>query len=71
MSNIAYGRPNAGDAEVIAAAQAAQADDFIRHLPNGYETRIEERGVNLSGGQSSGWQLHAAHYGTGHSHPRR
>jgi ATP-binding cassette, subfamily B, multidrug efflux pump len=49
--NIRYGRPSAGDDEVIAAAQAAQAHDFIMNLPNGYDTRIEERGVNLSGGQ--------------------
>ncbi len=49
--NIRYGRPAASDAEVIAAARAAQAHDFILQLPNGYDTRIEERGVNLSGGQ--------------------
>ncbi len=49
--NIAYGRAAATDAEVIAAAQAAQAHDFILRLPNGYDTHIEERGVNLSGGQ--------------------
>jgi ATP-binding cassette subfamily B protein len=49
--NIRYGNPQASDAQVIAAAQAAQAHDFIMALPNGYNTRIEERGVNLSGGQ--------------------
>jgi len=49
--NIRYGNPDAGDDEVIAAAQAAQAHDFILNLPNGYDTHIEERGVNLSGGQ--------------------
>ena len=49
--NIRYGRPHAGDEEVIAAAKAAQADEFIRGLPNGYDTHVEERGVNLSGGQ--------------------
>ncbi len=49
--NIRYGRPEAGDDEVIAAAKAAQAHEFIMDLPNGYDTRIEERGVNLSGGQ--------------------
>ncbi len=49
--NICYGKPEAGDAEIIAAAQAAQAHDFIMSLPDGYDTRVEERGVNLSGGQ--------------------
>jgi ATP-binding cassette subfamily B protein len=49
--NIRFGRPSAGDDEVIAAAKAAQAHDFIMNLPNGYDTRVEERGVNLSGGQ--------------------
>jgi ATP-binding cassette subfamily B protein len=49
--NIRYGKPDASDDEVIAAAKAAQADDFILNLPNGYDTRVEERGVNLSGGQ--------------------
>ena len=49
--NIRYGRPRAGEGEVVAAAKAAQAHDFIMSLPQGYDTRIEERGVNLSGGQ--------------------
>jgi ATP-binding cassette subfamily B protein len=49
--NIAFGRPNASMEEVIAAAQAAQAHDFIVALPQGYESQVEERGVNLSGGQ--------------------
>jgi ATP-binding cassette subfamily B multidrug efflux pump len=49
--NIRYGRPDASEDEVVAAAKAAQAHDFIVSLPNGYDTRIEERGVNLSGGQ--------------------
>ena len=49
--NIRYGRPDASDDEVIAAAKAAQAHDFVMNLPNGYDTRVEERGVNLSGGQ--------------------
>lgn len=49
--NIAYGRPEATEAEVIAAAKAAQAHDFIMKLPHDYATHIEERGVNLSGGQ--------------------
>lgn len=49
--NIRYGRPDASDEDVVAAARAAQAHDFIQNLPNGYDTRVEERGVNLSGGQ--------------------
>ncbi len=49
--NIAFGRPGATRQEVVAAAQAAQADDFIRTLDQGYETVIGERGVTLSGGQ--------------------
>src|ERR1051325_1911528 len=49
--NIRYGKPEAREEEVIAAAKAAQAHDFILNLPNGCETRVEERGVNLSGGQ--------------------
>jgi ATP-binding cassette subfamily B multidrug efflux pump len=49
--NIRYGAPHADESEVVAAAQAAQAHDFIVKLPNGYDTHIEERGVNLSGGQ--------------------
>lgn len=51
MENIRYGRLNATDEEVIAAAKAANADKFIRDLPNGYQTQIGERGLNLSGGQ--------------------
>ena len=49
--NIRYGKPEASEEEVIAAAKAAQAHDFILNLSNGYDTRVEERGVNLSGGQ--------------------
>ena len=49
--NIRYGRPEAGEAEVIAAARAAQADGFIQNLSQGYDTRVEERGSNFSGGQ--------------------
>jgi ATP-binding cassette, subfamily B, multidrug efflux pump len=49
--NIRYGRPEASDEEVYAAAKAAQAHDFILALPVGYDTHVEERGVNLSGGQ--------------------
>ena len=49
--NIAYGRPDATMDEVIAAAKAAQAHEFIEGFPNGYETVVGERGVTLSGGQ--------------------
>ena len=49
--NIRYGRPNATMAEVIAAAKAANAHDFIKDFRLGYETRAGERGVSLSGGQ--------------------
>lgn len=49
--NIRYGRPDASDAELVAAAQAAQADGFIRALNAGYGTTLGERGVRLSGGQ--------------------
>lgn len=51
MENIRYGRPQASDAEVVAAARAAFAHDFIMALPEGYETFLGERGVRLSGGQ--------------------
>jgi ATP-binding cassette subfamily B protein len=49
--NIRYGRPDATDAEIEAAAVAAAADDFIRKLPQGYDTFLGERGTRLSGGQ--------------------
>jgi ATP-binding cassette subfamily B protein len=49
--NIAYGRPDATDEEVLAAATAANADGFIRNLPAGYDTVVGERGYTLSGGQ--------------------
>jgi subfamily B ATP-binding cassette protein MsbA len=49
--NIAYARPDAGNADVEAAAHAAHAHEFIERLPSGYETRVGERGVKLSGGQ--------------------
>lgn len=49
--NIAYGKPHARMEEIVAAAQTAQADDFILQLPQGYETHLDERGGNLSGGQ--------------------
>jgi ATP-binding cassette subfamily B protein len=49
--NIAYGRPDATREEVVRAAEVAQAADFISELPQGYETRVGERGLTLSGGQ--------------------
>ena len=49
--NIAYGRPDAGDEAIIAAANAANAHEFIQRLPDGYDTIIGERGSTLSGGQ--------------------
>jgi ATP-binding cassette, subfamily B, bacterial len=49
--NIAFGRPEASDAEILAAAQAAGAEDFIDRLADGYETIVGERGSTLSGGQ--------------------
>ena len=49
--NIRYGRGNATEEEVIAAAEAAQAHDFIMSFPSGYDTLVGQRGVNLSGGQ--------------------
>jgi ATP-binding cassette subfamily B multidrug efflux pump len=49
--NIAFGRPDSSDEEIIAAARAAQAHDFITALPAGYDSRVGERGVTLSGGQ--------------------
>jgi ATP-binding cassette, subfamily B, bacterial len=49
--NIAYGKPDASDAEIMAAAEAASSHEFIENLPEGYETRPGERGVMLSGGE--------------------
>ncbi len=49
--NIAYGRPGASQEEIVAAARAANADEFIQRLPQGYDTLISERGAILSGGQ--------------------
>lgn len=50
-ANIAYGRPEAEDKDIIEAAKAAAAHDFIMELPHGYETSVGEAGVRLSGGQ--------------------
>lgn len=49
--NIAYGKPDASLEEIVAAARAARAHEFIQGFPDGYETRVGERGVTLSGGQ--------------------
>jgi ABC-type multidrug transport system fused ATPase/permease subunit len=49
--NIAYGRPDAGDAEIVAAARAADAHEFIAALPEGYDTVVGQRGRKLSGGE--------------------
>ena len=51
LENIRYGRPDATDEAVFAAAKAAYADEFLRALPEGYKTFLGERGVRLSGGQ--------------------
>lgn len=51
LENIRYGRPDATDEEVAAAARAAHCSEFIRELPEGYDTIVGERGVRLSGGQ--------------------
>ncbi len=51
MDNIRYGNPHATDAEIVAAAQNANAHEFIMNLPEGYDTNIGQRGVKLSGGQ--------------------
>lgn len=50
-NNIAYGRPDATDEQITAAARAAQADGFISELPDGYDTTVGEHGLTLSGGQ--------------------
>jgi subfamily B ATP-binding cassette protein MsbA len=49
--NIAYGRPDAKRADIVRAAELANADGFIREMPEGYDTMVGERGVSLSGGQ--------------------
>ena len=51
FKNIAYGNPNASHDEVMAAAKAAYAADFIERLPHGYETMVGEGGMSLSGGE--------------------
>jgi ATP-binding cassette subfamily B protein len=49
--NIDYGRPGSTEAQIVAAARAAAADEFLRELPSGYDTFLGERGIRLSGGQ--------------------
>jgi subfamily B ATP-binding cassette protein MsbA len=49
--NIAYGSEGVSREEVLAAAEAAYVDEFVRNLPQGYDTQVAERGVSLSGGQ--------------------
>jgi ABC-type multidrug transport system fused ATPase/permease subunit len=49
--NILFGKPDATEAEMLAAAKIANVDEFIAHMPNGYNTLIGERGIKLSGGQ--------------------
>ncbi len=51
LENVRYGRPGATDAEVRSACEAAYADEFVREMPQGYESHLGERGVRLSGGQ--------------------
>lgn len=51
LENIRYGRPDASDEEVMAAAKSAQVEEFIKRLPDGYQTFLGERGTRLSGGQ--------------------
>jgi ATP-binding cassette subfamily B protein len=51
MENIRFGKPEASEEEVLAAARAARVDEFAERLPKGYDTQVGERGVTLSGGQ--------------------
>ena len=55
--NIAVGDPEASFEKIVSAAKAANAHDFIMSLPEGYDTKVGERGVKLSGGQNSGFPL--------------
>ena len=58
-ANIAYGKhKEVTEEELIKVAKAANAHEFISSLPQGYDTTVGERGVQLSGGRSSGWPLH-------------
>jgi ATP-binding cassette subfamily B protein len=66
--NIAYGRPDATDVEIIRAAKAANAHDFIMNLPDGYDSRVGERGVGLSGGGPRHPHPGRGHLRRGHRH---
>lgn len=55
--NIMFGNPEAPEEEIIAAAKAANAHDFIMQLPQGYDTEVGERGSSYPAGRSSGWRL--------------
>ena len=57
--NIGYGKTGSSDEEIERAARLAHIHDFIVGLPDGYDTRVGERGLKLSGGESSGWRSHA------------
>jgi ABC-type multidrug transport system fused ATPase/permease subunit len=59
--NIAYGRPDATEAEIVAAARAADAHEFVCALPDGYDTRVGQRGRLLSGGQRQRLAIARAH----------
>ena len=72
FANIAYGRPSAAEPDVVRAAEAALVDQFVRRLPDGYETVVGERGATLSGGERQ--RISIARVGTcsrrGHCLPR-
>ena len=68
--NIAFGVPDATDAEVRAAARAARADEFIEQLPDGYATILEERGTGLPGVSGSALPLLERYCSTRDSHSR-
>src|SRR6266849_3241973 len=70
-ANIAYGRPDVSPDQLTAAARAARADEFIRALPDGYDTQVGERGVTLSGGQRQLRHRPRPAQGRAHPSPRR
>src|SRR5438105_2385425 len=69
--NIAYGRPGASEDEIVQAATAAHADHFIRTLPEGYDTILNEEASNISQGQRQLLTIARASGRSGRSHPRR